>query len=172
MLSILWKHTCIESAYPLLNNLISEGKPSSPALFKCSTAFKKLEASLLGLVASLVQALQGLLARRVLLAADNAPFLRLHQVLLGEAAAGVLGSAVVDLGLGADGGHLSPAATGTSHHVVTAGAIATGSRGACIRCDSAVHGSRVCSCILHAVVHRGRVCSCILHAVIHGGRVG
>jgi hypothetical protein len=39
MLSILWKHTCLESVYPLLNSLISEGKPSSPALFKRSTAF-------------------------------------------------------------------------------------------------------------------------------------
>ena len=89
-------------------------------------SLEQLEASLFGLVAGLLQALQGLLACRVLLAADNAPLLGLHEVLLGEAAAGVLGGSVVDLGLGADGGHT----TGTSHHVVTAGAIATGSRGA------------------------------------------
>ena len=70
------------------------------------TASKKLECTLLGLVARLQQALQRLLAGRVLLAADNATLLGLHEVLLCQPTTGVLGRSVVDLCLGTDGGHL------------------------------------------------------------------
>ena len=48
----------------------------------------------------------------MLLAADNAPLLRLHQVLLLQPTGSVLGSSVVDLGLGAHCGDLACAA----HH--------------------------------------------------------
>ena len=89
-----------------------------------------LETSLLGLVARLDQALQGLLARRVLLAADNASLLGLHQVLLLQPTAGVLGRAVVDLGLGAHRGDLAAAghvvaARATTHGRIAAVAVAT-----------------------------------------------
>ena len=63
--------------------------------------------SLLGLEAGLVQALQGLLARRMLLAADNAPLLRLHEILARQATARVLGRAVENLRLCSDRGHLT-----------------------------------------------------------------
>ena len=63
---------------------------------------KKLERALLRLEARLNQALQRLLARRVLLAANNAPLLRLHEVLAREPTARVLGRAVKDLCLRAN----------------------------------------------------------------------
>ena len=72
---------------------------------------EELEGALLCLVARGNQTLDGLLARRHLLAADDATMLVHHQVGLGETARGVLGRAVVDLGLGARGDH------GTTAHL-------------------------------------------------------
>ena len=61
-----------------------------------------LERPLGGLVAQLEKALNGLLARRHLLAAHNTPRLVLHKILLVEAAARVLGRFVIHLCLGAN----------------------------------------------------------------------
>ena len=72
---------------------------------------EELEGALLRLVARGNQALDGLLAGRHLLAADDATVLVHHQVGLGETARGVLGRAVVDLGLRARGDH------GTTAHL-------------------------------------------------------
>ena len=71
---------------------------------------KKLEGALLGDVAQLLQLLDSLLARSVLLARNDA-------TLLGQATGSVLGSAVVNLSLGADS-HLR-----TTNHVVAIVAI-------------------------------------------------
>ena len=68
---------------------------------------EQLEGALLGDVARLLELSQSLLARRVLLLADNATLARLHQVLLGQATGSVLGGAVVDLSLGADSRRLA-----------------------------------------------------------------
>lgn len=70
--------------------------------------------ALLGDVASLAEALDGLLASRLLAATDDATTLGLYQVLLHQATGSVLGCAVEYLGLGADSGHLGT----TSHHIV------------------------------------------------------
>lgn len=59
------------------------------------------ELTLLGHIASLAQALDGLLASSLLTAADDASALGLHQVLLGQATGSMLGGSVEDLGLGA-----------------------------------------------------------------------
>ncbi len=67
---------------------------------------EELEGALLGHVAELAQLLDCLLASGVLLAADDATTLGLHQILLGEATGSVLGGAVEDGCLGAHGGHL------------------------------------------------------------------
>ena len=70
---------------------------------------EELESALLRLVARSDQALDGLLAGRHLLAADDATVLVHHQVGLGETTRGVLGRAVVDLGLGARADHVTTA---------------------------------------------------------------
>ncbi len=64
---------------------------------------EQLERALLGDIALLLQNLDRLEARRVLLLAHNAALARLHQILLREPTGGVLGRAVEDLGLGAHG---------------------------------------------------------------------
>ena len=76
---------------------------------------EKLEGALLGLVALGVKTLESLLARGVLLLADDATLLSLHQILLGESTGSVLGGAVEHLGLGAHSDHLS-----TNHRGVVA----------------------------------------------------
>jgi hypothetical protein len=86
-------------------------------LIACLLLLKKLEGALLGDVAQLLQLLDSLLARSVLLARNDATLLGLHQVLLGQATGSVLGSAVVNLSLGADS-HLR-----TTNHVVAIVAI-------------------------------------------------
>jgi len=67
---------------------------------------EQLEGALARLVALAGQVLQGLAAGGLLAAADDATVLVLHQLRFGEPTGGVLGGAVVDLGLGAnrDGG--------------------------------------------------------------------
>ena len=65
------------------------------------TLLHRLEGALGGLVAGLEEALDGLLSRGMLLAAHNAPRLGLHEILLCQATAGVLGRSVEYLGLGA-----------------------------------------------------------------------
>jgi hypothetical protein len=64
---------------------------------------EELEGTLLGLVALTGEVLEGLLAGRHLLATDNAVVLVLDKVLLGETPGGVLGSSVINLGLGSNG---------------------------------------------------------------------
>jgi hypothetical protein len=61
---------------------------------------EELEGTTLRLVALTGEVLEGLLAGSHLLAAHNTPVLVLEEVLLDETAGGVLGSSVVDLGLG------------------------------------------------------------------------
>ena len=68
-----------------------------------STLLHRPKGALLGLVARLEQTLNGLLAERMLLAAHNAPRLRLHQIRLLQAAARTLRRSVKNLCLGADG---------------------------------------------------------------------
>jgi len=86
-----------------------------------SLLLKQLERALLRLVARLYKTAQRLLARRVLLAAHNAPLLGLHQVVLLEAATGVLRRSMVDLSLGADREH----GTAVHIHVHVSAALAT-----------------------------------------------
>lgn len=62
---------------------------------------EQLERALLGDIALLLQELDRLEARRVLLLAHNAALARLHEILLLQPTGGVLGRAVEDLGLGA-----------------------------------------------------------------------
>ena len=62
---------------------------------------EQLERALLGDIALLLQDLDRLEARRVLLLAHNAALARLHEILLLQPTGGVLGRAVEDLGLGA-----------------------------------------------------------------------
>ena len=64
---------------------------------------EQLEGALLGYIAELAQAQDGLLASGLLAAADDASALGLDQILLLQATGSVLGGAVEDLGLGADG---------------------------------------------------------------------
>lgn len=64
---------------------------------------EELEGALLRLVARGDQALDGLLARRHLLTANDATMLIHHKVGLGETTRSVLGCSMVDLGLGARG---------------------------------------------------------------------
>ena len=75
---------------------------------------EQLEGALLRLVALGEQLLDSLLASGVLLLRNDATLLGLHQILLGEATGSVLGSAVVNLGLGANSDHLA------THHGVVA----------------------------------------------------
>ncbi len=67
------------------------------------TLLEELESTLLGHVAHLLQLLDRLQTGRMLLTADDATSLGLHQVLLGEAAGRVMCGAVEHLGLGANG---------------------------------------------------------------------
>ena len=67
------------------------------------TLLHRLERSLGGLVAGLEEALDGLLAGRMLLAAHDATRLGLHEILLVKATAGVLGRSVKYLRLRASG---------------------------------------------------------------------
>lgn len=71
---------------------------------------EELESPTLRLVALAGEVLEGLLTGGELLTTHNTPMLVLDEVLLGEAAGGVLGSSVVNLGLGSSGnfkfGHL------------------------------------------------------------------
>lgn len=73
---------------------------------------EQLEGALLGYVAELAQAQDGLLASGLLAAAHDAPALGLYQVLLLQPTGSVLGGAVVHLSLGAQGLDL-----GATHHV-------------------------------------------------------
>ena len=73
---------------------------------RCLAALEQLEGALLGLVASLDEILERLLAERVLLLADNATLLGLHEVGLHQAAGRVLGRAMEDHGLRANGRRL------------------------------------------------------------------
>ena len=73
---------------------------------------EQLEGALLGYVAELAQAQDGLLASGLLAAADDASALGLDQILLLQATGSVLGSAVEHLGLGTQGLDL-----GATHHV-------------------------------------------------------
>lgn len=81
----------------------------------------QLEGAFLGLVSSLDQILKGLLSESMLLAAYNAALV-LHEILLREATGCVLSTAMPDLGLAANSGHLGGAASGTattaSRHVL------------------------------------------------------
>ncbi len=63
---------------------------------------KELERPLLRLKPRLMQTLQGLLARRMLLAANNTPLLGLHEILLSQPTTRVLGRSVKHLCLCAD----------------------------------------------------------------------
>lgn len=87
---------------------------------------EELEGALLGYVAQTAQAQDGLLASGLLAAADNASALGLDQVLLLQATGSVLGGAVEDLGLGAQGLDLGATLHGgvvlTSAAVFAAGA--------------------------------------------------
>ena len=67
---------------------------------------EKLEGSLLGNIASLAETGESLEARRVLLLADNATVLGLHEVLLCQATGRVLGGTVPHLSGTARGGNL------------------------------------------------------------------
>ena len=60
---------------------------------------EQLERALLGNIALLLQELDRLEARRVLLLAHDAALAGLHEILLGKATGGVLGRAVEHLGL-------------------------------------------------------------------------
>ena len=66
---------------------------------------EELERALLGDVAHLAETQDGLLARRVLLLADDTSLLRLHQVALLQATGRVLGRAVENLRSAADRHH-------------------------------------------------------------------
>lgn len=77
---------------------------------------EQLEGALLGYVAELAQAQDGLLASGLLAAADDASALGLDQILLLQATGSVLGGAVEDLGLGTQG--LDLGATLHRHGVV------------------------------------------------------
>jgi len=79
--------------------------------------FEQLEGSLLGDIARLLQLLERLEARGVLLLGHDAALASLHQVLLGQATGSVLGRSVVDLGLGANRYNLATALDILASHV-------------------------------------------------------
>jgi len=97
-------------------SLLKQLGPRQPPLFEEITALflEQLECALLRLIARLCEALQRLLARRMLLLGNNAPLLRLHQVLARQPTARVLRRAVIDLRLCAHRRHLLRA---TIHHL-------------------------------------------------------
>lgn len=70
--------------------MCTPGATRLPPRLPCGALAEQAEAALGRLVAELEQAGDRLLARRMLLAADNAAHLRLHQILLLQTAAGVL----------------------------------------------------------------------------------
>lgn len=75
-------------------------------LARLLASLEKLESALLSLVSRLHQVLQGLLAEGVLLLADDATALGLHQIGLDEATGGVLRRSVENLRLRANRGSL------------------------------------------------------------------
>ena len=89
-------------------HIIFYSQACRPFLFGKITALflEELECSLLCLVTRLSEALQGLLACRMLSPGNNAPLLCLHQVLARQATAGVLGRTVIHLRLGSHRRHL------------------------------------------------------------------
>ena len=106
-------------AYCFLNNL----SPQSTLLIVTSSFFrsllllKKLERALLGHITGLLQLLQGLQARSMLLLGHDAALASLHQVLLGQATGSVLGRAVPHLGLRAYRDHLTTGLVILTSHV-------------------------------------------------------
>jgi hypothetical protein len=89
-----------EEATHLCRGLIHVGKGAASTL---ALLAEEAELALLGNVAELTQTLDGLLARRLLTAADDTTTLGLHEILLSEATGSVAGSAVEDLRLGTYG---------------------------------------------------------------------
>ena len=79
----------------LAEKLVASSQAPRPSLFRKYLLAEKLECALLRLVSRLAQTRKRLLTRRMLLAAYNAPLLRLHEVLLLESAARVLGRSMV-----------------------------------------------------------------------------
>jgi hypothetical protein len=100
--------------------------------FNSSLLLEKLERALLRDVACLLQVLERLLAKRMLLLADNAALLCLHQMASGQTTGCVFRGAVPDLGLRADRRDL----LGASLHCVVGFAILT-------RYIRTAHGSEV-----------------------------
>ncbi len=101
----------VEEVQPVLrNNNFQRFYASEEALAGAADLAEELEGSALGLVALAGEVLEGLLAGGHLLAAYNTAVLVLEEILLGEAAGGVLGGSVVNLRLGSNGhfkfGHL------------------------------------------------------------------
>lgn len=84
---------------------------------------EQLEGALLGHIAELAEALDRLLARRVLLLAHNATRLRLHQVLLRQTTGRVLGRAVENLGRAARGHHGAALLIIAIHAILASGII-------------------------------------------------
>ena len=75
------------------------------SILKRLLLLKELEGALLGHVARLLELLESLEARSVLLLGNDATLLGLHEVLLGQATGSVLGRSVPDLGLRASRHH-------------------------------------------------------------------
>ena len=90
----------------LERNLLHLGGARLAETSTLGVLLEELEGTLLGDVAELAQLLDSLLTRGVLLAADDASALGLHQILLDETTGSVLGGAVEDSSLGAHGGQL------------------------------------------------------------------
>ncbi len=87
-------------------NLRSLGLKRGPYQIKVTLMLlEEFECPLLGDEAQLLEFLDRLEASAVLLTAHNAADLRLHEILLGEPTACVVGGAVKHLSLRADGGH-------------------------------------------------------------------
>ena len=84
----------------LLESVQLAAAPGAPG--RMQPLLHRPKRALLGLVARLKETLNGLLAERMLLAADNATRLGLHQIPLLQAAARTLRRSVIDLRLGAD----------------------------------------------------------------------
>jgi hypothetical protein len=80
--------------------------------------FEKLKRALLGDIASLLELLERLLARRVLLLRHDAALAGLHQILLDQPTGSVLGRAVPNLRLRANRRHLAASHVLASVHCV------------------------------------------------------
>ncbi len=74
----------------------------------------------------------------MLLAADDATLLGLHQILLGQATGRMLCRSVVDLGLRADRGDLA-----TAHHVVATRVVAASAAVATVAVHSTFHAQNL-----------------------------